>query len=161
MDVIPPPLSKLTIFGKLQIDDNAGRNLTADDIIVCGTFSAGSTGSPFKNNLIITLTGVPGSPSIIVTNSHGFDLGNRIIVVFSLMHIVNVTFTSLATTANAGDTTITLSTAVDWKVGDSIVLSATEYGSEQVEKAAITTVSSSKLMHTLAAPLSFPPLLVI
>ena len=46
---------------------------------------------------------------------------------------MNVTWTRLALTANAGDTSITLEDPVDWSLGDEIVIATTGKKQSEVE----------------------------
>jgi hypothetical protein len=56
--------------------------------------------------------------------------------------------------AVAGSSTLTLVEAVDWRVGDEIAVSPTEYDVSQLETAFITAVSSDGLTLTLDRPLA-------
>ena len=58
----------------------------------------------------------------------------QVVAVFGDLRMVTAPpatpWTTLNTTANAGDTTLTLSSSVDWKVGDRVILASTEYTHE-------------------------------
>ena len=68
-----------------------------------------------------------------------------------------VPWTTLAATANAGDTSITLTVPVTWKAGDLIVIATTGDKNSQgeTETRTITSVSSDQLTLTLDEALSF------
>lgn len=64
-------------------------------------------------------------------------------------------WTRLAQTANPGDTQITLESAVEWLVGDKIIIAPTGYKPEEVERFKITAVSADYMTITLDIPLKF------
>lgn len=64
-------------------------------------------------------------------------------------------WTRLAQTANPGDTQITLESAVEWLVGDEIIIAPTGYKPEEVERFKITAVSADYMTITLDIPLKF------
>lgn len=68
------------------------------------------------------------------------------------------TWTSLASTASPGDTTVTLITAVDWKAGEVIVIAPTSYQSTEAEERTIVSVDNtdpSRPVLTLDSPLLY------
>lgn len=64
-------------------------------------------------------------------------------------------WTRLAQTANPGNTQITLVSAVDWVVGDEIIIAPTGYRPEEVERFTISSVSSDFLTITLDGSLQY------
>lgn len=64
----------------------------------------------------------------------------------------NPTWTELASTVNPGDNTLTLTTAVDWQVGEEIVVAATGYNHYESERKTITAVSADMKMLTVSTP---------
>jgi hypothetical protein len=159
MDISPPALGVLIVFGKLQFDDNADRTLTAKNILVWGTFQVGDPARPFAHRAAIVLTGLPTDPSLVAANSLNFDLGNRVMAVFGSLVLVgtvpNVMHVQLNATANAGDTTVVLVSPVDWHVGDLIVFSATEYGAYSIETRTIASISADGLTIGLNQSLAY------
>lgn len=147
LDVSPPKLGKLTIAGGLRFDNrSASVNLTlqVDSIVVFGNFEVGSAEKPFLGNATIMLYGIRSSPTVVVDNA--YFLGNKLMAVFGNVTMYgkprNTTWTRLGSTARAGWSNVTLSQAVDWSVGDEIVISATEYDASQAETAVIQSVST-------------------
>jgi hypothetical protein len=69
------------------------------------------------------------------------------------------TWTSLAATLNPGDTTLTLSLPVDWKVGDQIVVASTSFDHHEAESKTITAVSDFTL--TLDSPFVYKHVSVV
>lgn len=65
------------------------------------------------------------------------------------------TWTRLAQTANPGDTQITLESAVEWMVGDEIIVAPTGYKPEEVERFTIAAVSVDTMTITLDNPLQY------
>jgi hypothetical protein len=68
------------------------------------------------------------------------------------------TWTVLANTAEAGDSTITLNTAVDWKAGERIVIAPSGYDNHEAEDRTIIKVDnrvSSMPVITLDSPLKY------
>ena len=67
----------------------------------------------------------------------------------------SVHWTELAESAPSGSNQLTLSTAVDWDVGDEIVVSTTSYNAWETETFSITGVSEDKLTLTLNDSLKY------
>ena len=70
----------------------------------------------------------------------------------------NPVWTSLDTTAYNGSSTITLISAVDWQVGETIVIAPTEYANTEAEEkiiVAINRANPNKPVITLDSPLIF------
>lgn len=65
------------------------------------------------------------------------------------------TWTRLAQIANPGDTQITLESAVEWMVGDEIIIAPTGYKPEEVERFTIAAVSVDTVTITLDSPLQY------
>lgn len=65
------------------------------------------------------------------------------------------TWTRLAQTANPGDMQITLESAVEWMVGDEIIIAPTGYKPEEVERFTIAAVSVDTMTITLDSPLQY------
>lgn len=65
------------------------------------------------------------------------------------------TWTRLAQIANPGDTQITLESAVEWMVGDEIIIAPTGYKPEEVERFTIAAVSVDTMTITLDSPLQY------
>lgn len=70
---------------------------------------------------------------------------------------VSKTWTRLASTANAGQNTITLQDAVDWSVGDYIVIATTgdRHSQGENEKHEIASISGDKRTLTLTSALGY------
>lgn len=53
------------------------------------------------------------------------------------------TWTVIATTINPGDTTFTVQDAVDWQVGEEIVVASTSFDHNEAEQRTISAVSGN------------------
>lgn len=72
---------------------------------------------------------------------------------FNLHGVVrNPTWTELNKTAQAGSNTIEVIEAVDWQVGQSIVVASTSYDPFEAEQKTITAISANKKVITVDTP---------
>ena len=67
----------------------------------------------------------------------------------------NITWTHLARTADNGSNTIILETAVDWNIGDEIVMTTTSFNPWETETFKIASVSGDMKTLTLNASLQY------
>ena len=79
-----PYLKQIEVFGILEIDSDANRNLVinATHIYVAGKFIAGSLDSSFQGKLTINLHGSPRDPIYPIVNppvSDGVSMGAKAI----------------------------------------------------------------------------------
>jgi hypothetical protein len=63
------------------------------------------------------------------------------------------TWTTLAATVNIGDTTLTLSEAVDWQVGEQIVIASTSFDHYESERKTISAISGQTV--TIDSPFAY------
>ena len=142
MDLPTVTCDQLTVQGKLEFLDGMNHELIATRIAVTGYLNAGNTSHPFQSQLTITLTGNRLSPTLIVTNN--LFLGNKVMGVFGSVNLVGTprafVQTRLQATVMPGDTQLLVVDPVDWVVGDSLVISSTEYDATQMENFTITAV---------------------
>jgi G8 domain len=151
LDISPPPLKTLVIGGALEFD-RRDIALTAERIEVAGTLRVGTETSPFLEHASITLTGT--------AQAGGPDLGLRTKALavmpggtLDLHGAPRTGWTRLAATASAGATEITLEKDADWRAGDRIVLTATDFDPAQYDEAVVSAVNGPRV--TLAAPLKY------
>ena len=127
MDEDPPALDKVVVSGKLELNGN--RDLHVNRMLVWGILEIGRRDQTYLGNVTVNLHGVRTSATLVATDQH--FLGNKNLVVFGQMTAwgrpVASRWTTLNTTAGAGNTTLTLSDPVDWSPGDQVVISPTEY----------------------------------
>ncbi len=150
LDIDTPPLAGLTINGNL-VFAKEDLVLTAGWIIVNGNLQIGSKTRPFRNKATIKLTGGSGE------NVQG--MGNRFIAVRSggsftaYGKLRSPSWTRLAQTAKKRDSQIVLKQAVNWQIGDRIVIASTDYDYTQAEERSIVAISGSTV--TLNKPLTY------
>ncbi|XP_016299954.1 fibrocystin-L-like [Sinocyclocheilus anshuiensis] len=170
VDVVVPSLNKLKIVGVLEIPDTNNVTSTSsvsqyNNIVLNATYIsiqggrliAGWPNEPFRGQLQIILRGSHSTPDWLLPS--GLNQGSKVLGVFGSLDLYgmphNVYHTKLASTSQAGNSTISLQESVDWKVGDKILLSTTSYDPWQTEIRTITAVSDYGRTLTLDQPLSY------
>ncbi|XDV34188.1 hypothetical protein PO909_004380 [Leuciscus waleckii] len=170
VDVVVPSLNKLKIVGVLEIPDtnNGTSNTSAsqyNNIVLNATYisiqggrlMAGWPDEPFRGQLQIILRGSHSTPDWLLPS--GPNQGSKVLGVFGSLELYgmphNVYHTKLASTSQAGNSTLSLQEPVDWKVGEKILLSTTSYDPWQTEIRTITAISDYGRTLTLNQPLSY------
>ena len=159
LDVAIPSLNILYIYGTLEIDYNPAVNfvINASLIFVRGGLRIGTHSNPYLGNVLISLRGNWDSPDLPLDN--GPNVGSKAIGVFGYLWLHgkprDILWTRLASTANAGDSSIVLKVPVDWKVGEEIVITCTTVEPRETEKFRITAVSNDKKNITLDGALKY------
>lgn len=159
VDVDVPKLAFVVVYGSLifpsnDLDQTQERTFDAGYIMVNGGYvEVGTEDYPYMSKLTITMHGLESDPYLPV-------YGNKVLAVRygqlemhgkPRSHI----WTDLDVTAAAGSDTITLSdvggTALDWQVGESIVIASTDYDGRHAEQRTITGIvnASTKPRITL------------
>lgn len=163
-----------------MFSDSKNVSLSARWILVTnnGSLIIGSEACPYQHKAVITLTGarttnsemgsdpldgIPfGTKGIAIANGGTLELHvNSLSFLNSHFKgaLANTSWTNLAATANIGATTLTLAAAVNWKVGDKIVIASTDFTAystvvpDQNEYRAIKAISGNVI--TLDTPLSY------
>ncbi|MBN3294522.1 PKHL1 protein, partial [Polypterus senegalus] len=169
IDVEIPRLSQLSVYGTLEVPSNMSKyamwapnaTLAADNnnrtviirttylYIQGGTLLVGQPDEPFQGELQIIFRG-----NMLTPDWHlpaGFNLGAKVLGVFGTLDLHgkphSIYRTKLAMSADAGSSSISLANAVDWQVGDDILITTTSYDPWQAETRKI--VGISKDMKTL------------
>src|SRR5690606_919851 len=123
LDVSPPALGGLSIDGKLTFANNADLELTTEWIMLHGELAIGTEAAPHTRKATITLTdNVKGEDVMAGMGDRGIMISGGTL---NLHGDRTHTWTKLASTANAGATSIQVLDAKGWKVGDEIVLAST------------------------------------
>eukprot|EP00049_Salpingoeca_infusionum_P016727 m.345219 g.345219 ORF g.345219 m.345219 type:complete len:3928 (+) comp16139_c0_seq5:247-12030(+) len=155
LDVNPPLLGAVEVGGKIEFRDDADRVFEAASITVWGAFQVGSLGRPFTHDAVVRLHGTRSAPSVVIADTR--FLGNKVLAVAGQLELHGAepakAWVKLATTAQAGATSLSFVNSVDWKAGDRLVLSATEYAFDQYETCVIDAVSADGRTVNLTAPL--------
>jgi cell migration-inducing and hyaluronan-binding protein len=143
LDVSPPALGGLSIDGKLTFANNADLELTTEWIMLHGELAVGTEARPHTRKATITLTdNVKGEDVMAGMGDRGIMLSGGTL---NLHGDRTNTWTKLASTANAGATSIQVLNAAGWRVGDEIVLASTDFDPRQAERRAITAISGNTL----------------
>jgi hypothetical protein len=150
LDVSPPALNGITIFGTLRFADEADLSLTTEWIMVHGELEVGTEANPFTHNATITLTDNVKDEQLMGMGDRGIMLSGGTL---NLHGNRTNTWTKLAATAEAGTSTIEVLDASQWQAGDEIVLASTDYNPRQAERRTIAAVNGNTI--TLNQPLEF------
>ncbi|KAK7105773.1 hypothetical protein V1264_017108 [Littorina saxatilis] len=138
--------------------------LHADNILITdgGALQVGTEAKPFPEQYtaVIKLYGHLRSKELPIYGTKVLALREGTLDLHG--HPTPVTWTLLETTANAGDTSLTLTTPVNWKVGDEIVIPSTSHRHSQVQNEVnvISAISSDGLTLTLRDPLAYKHVVV-
>jgi cell surface hyaluronidase len=139
LDTNPPPLKSLQVDGTLVFDER-DLALSADSIMVHGKLQIGTEEAPFSHKATISLTGTNRDEDVM-------GMGPKVLGVMGGTLEVHgeqrLNWTKLGATAAKGATQITLDQAPDWRPGDRIVISSTDYNPFQAEEATVNAVSGN------------------
>ena len=143
LDVSPPALGGLSIDGKLSFANNADLELTTEWIMLHGELAIGTEANPHTRNATITFTNnVPNEDVMAGMGDRGIMISGGTL---NLHGDRTNTWTKLASTANAGSTSIEVLNAAGWRVGDEIVLASTDFDPRQAERRTIAAISGNKI----------------
>jgi hypothetical protein len=143
LDVTPPALGGLTVDGKLSFANTADLELTTEWIMLHGELEIGTEARPHTRKATITFTNnVPGEEPMK-------DMGDRGLMItggtLNLHGDRTNAWTKLASTANAGSTSIQVLNAAGWRVGDEIILASTDFDPRQAERRTIASIKGNTL----------------
>jgi cell migration-inducing and hyaluronan-binding protein len=150
LDVSPPALGSLSIMGKLAFSDTKDLELTTEWIMVHGELAIGTEAKPFTHKATITLTDNVKDEEMMGMGDRGIMLSGGTL---NLHGDRKNAWTKLASTADAGSTTVQVLNAAEWRVGDEIVLASTDFDPRQAERRIIAAVSGNTI--TLDKPLTY------
>jgi hypothetical protein len=142
----PPALSGITVNGILAFSEQ-DLNLTTDYIMVHGTLQIGSPENLFQHKAIITLTG-NSAQNIMSMGTRGIMvMGGNLELHGSSPSVVK---TKINANTPQGATVAQLIETVDWKVGDEIIMSPTDYylaanGNSITQKLTLSTVNNNQI----------------
>ena len=142
LDVSPPALNGLTIFGKLAFADDADLSLSTEWIMVHGELEIGTEASPFTHKATITLTDQVKGEELMGMGDRGIMLSGGTL---NLHGNRSNSWTKLAATAEAGSSTIEVLDAAQWQVGDEIVLASTDFDPRQAEVRTISAINGNAI----------------
>ncbi|XP_069115226.1 fibrocystin-L-like [Argopecten irradians] len=163
-DMAIPSFNKVFLYGALEFDHGSSApyrdiDLNATHIIILGgRLVIGWPDAPYLGNSQVILRGDWNTPDF-TDYPNAPAIGSKVIAVFGGLDLhgkdMGVYWTRLASTAVAGDNTITLAEAVNWTAGSEIVLAPTGYDAWETEIFKIISVSSDKITLTLNTTLSY------
>ena len=132
------------IFAPNDLNATYSKSFDATYIFVNGGYmEVGTEEFPYTSMLTITMHGTKQTPAIPIYGNKVIGVRNGILDLHGVPR--TPTWTELSTTANPGDINITLLTAVDWKVGEQIVIAPTSYNNYEAEQRTIIAVDNSNV----------------
>src|ERR1700735_4500915 len=148
LDVNTPPLNGLTINGKLSFANNKDVELTTEWIMLHGELEIGKEKAPHTRKATITLTDNVKDEDISGVGGTTDRVDRGIMLMGGTLNLHGDrtnSWTKLASTANAGATSIQVLNAAGWRVGDEIVLASTDFDPRQAERRTIAAISGNKI----------------
>jgi G8 domain/Right handed beta helix region len=147
LDESPPKLGSLTIRGELRFDTTKAIDLQAEYIIVSGSLLLGTIDVPLNNKATITLTGAKNSSDPIGMGTRGIFVDGGRLEMYGVTPFPSMVM--LGDHATAGSKSLSLASNVNWKSGDQIIISPTDYfGIGSTEKHTVTSISGETLKIT-------------
>ena len=156
LDVQPPVLKRLFIYGAIEVEDTEDRIIEAEIVLIQGgRLEVGTAETPFTHKFDLILAGdhlTKDQPMFDAPNCgakslciYGYNAKDVPISAYLDMHGVDngTPWVKLASTAEAGDTTLTLSEDVTWPAGGEIVVSSTSWEYKETERMTIASVAGS------------------
>ena len=166
LDADPPRLTRLYIYGALEVEDTADRTVEAELVLIQGgSLIVGRQDEPFTHKFDLVLAGnhrTTDQPMYDAPNCgakalcvYGTSARDTPVPGFIDMHGVSSgsSWVRLASTAQPGDTEIELTEEVVWQVGSEVVLAPTSWEYKETEVGVVAGVAGTTL--TLASPLQF------
>jgi len=125
-----------------ESDPNHQRNFDAKVIFINnGVFEAGTEDEPYTSKLTITMHGKKYDPTVPIYGNK--VLGARYSTVDMHGAARTSSWTRLDATVASGATSITLVDEVDWKAGEMIMITSTDFDRNQAEQHEIDSVSNA------------------
>jgi cell migration-inducing and hyaluronan-binding protein len=150
LDVSPPALGGLTINGKLSFANTTDVELITEWVMIHGELEIGTEAKPHTRKATITLANNVKDEELMGMGDRGIMLSGGTL---NLHGDRTHTWTKLASTANAGATSIKVLNAAGWRVGDEIVLASTDFNPRQAERRIIAAINGNTI--TLDSPLTY------
>ena len=159
VDTVLPKFRFLMLEGILELDNQISHKLEFDILFINGgQLIIGWENDPILTDVQILVNGQKSGLGYILPNNID-SIGYKAIGVYGGLDIHgkprNVSWTTLQTTASIGDNKITLVKAVDWQVGEQIVITTTSFRPLQTEVFTISAVSADRKMLTLNSTLIY------
>ena len=148
LDVSPPALGGLSIDGKLSFANNADLELTTEWILLHGELEIGTEARPHTRKATITFTNNVKDEDIGGMGGTNERSDRGIMLMGGTLNLHGDrtnTWTKLASTANAGSTSIQVLNAAGWRVGDEIVLASTDFDPRLAERRTISAIRGNTI----------------
>lgn len=141
-------LTGLWIMGSLEFAA-ATVGVMSRNIMVYGTLQVGSTSAPFTQSATIELTGSDRAASVMGMGSKGLVVMEGGLL--SLHGERRLAWTQLTSNAAVGATSVTVKDAPDtWRIGDKLLLAASNIDPRQSEVLTVTNVSGNTVSFSPA-----------
>jgi len=143
LDVSPPPLHGIKLDGTLRFADTRDLELITEWILVHGELEIGTEARPHTREATITLTNNVKDEDIGGMGGANNRVDRGILLMGGTLNLHGDrtnSWTKLASTANAGTTSIQVLNAAGWRVGDEIVLASTDFDPRQAERRTIAAI---------------------
>jgi hypothetical protein len=139
--------------GLLTVDPSASVELQIGNLEIHGAFEIGSAEALYAQKAIVTL-GCSSTFPAADDRRNGINVrqGGRMQLFGSKGSLIP--WTRLSATAIAGSSRICLSETVDWAIGDTIVITTTDFDPHFTEKRTITAILKQSCLH-IDAPLEY------
>ncbi|EFJ47175.1 hypothetical protein VOLCADRAFT_92352 [Volvox carteri f. nagariensis] len=156
LDISPPKLYVIVLEGNLVFDDTKDYiNLQAHYIIVKGgNFTIGSAEKPYPGRANITMHGMPNSLDLPQYGAKALGVRTGIVSWYGQPKIPH--YTKLSQTANPGDTSIVVNGAINWQVGDRIVIASSSFLPYEVDESTITALDNTTVPSCTVISLDVP-----
>jgi len=146
LDTDTAPLAGLTINGMLSFC-RQDVSLTANWILLSGELHIGSELEPFTQQANITLTGSDIAENIMGMGTRGLLVMDGVLELHG--NAPTIPWTKINAHAEANTTQLIMEQAVDWQVGDQIIVAPTDfYGVAQTEQHQIAALAGQTLELT-------------
>ena len=140
VDYSPPRFFLIIVMGHLKFDDNVDINFDCTYIMInFGRFTVGTPEKPYTKKATITLWGDRLTPEIPVHGAKVIALRHGALDMHGIVR--QKTWTLLSATAPAASGAVSVRGPVDWKTGEFIVVTSTDYYYDHAEVRRIVGVS--------------------
>eukprot|EP00760_Papus_ankaliazontas_P016417 PhM_4_TR16797/c0_g1_i1/m.50591 len=139
LDYTPPRYHLIIVMGELRADEGIDIHFQCTYIMInYGRFTVGTRDKPFTKNMRITLYGDRLTPEIPVHGAKVLALRHGALDMHGIPR--QPTWTRLSKTSKVGSLSLQLRQPVDWKSGEWIVVTSTDFNMEHAEERQITKV---------------------
>jgi hypothetical protein len=130
--------------GSLTFEDTREYKLSAKIILIrSGELLIGKEGSPFQNKITITLNGENSDPTLPIFGNKVLGVQEGSLQIFGKPKTPH--FSQLHETVAKGAKSIKLYEAVNWEVGDEIVIASSSFEPTEAEKRTITVIDRTNI----------------